>query len=108
MSERVQIASIRSEGNPQSGQKHRSSGNFSTDDSPDGYNAFEWQVSETEQPQNVKFSVKEDQTAGSDKTVWSKLGDGSSTDVKKERRLYIADPSGSNNGSFLVTVFAAR
>lgn len=108
MSERVQIASIRSEGKPQSGQDHRSSGNFSTDDSPGGYNALEWQVSETEQPQNVKFNVKEDKTAAGDKTVWSNLGNGSSTDVKKARRLYIADPSGSNNGNFLVTVYAAR
>lgn len=108
MSEIVQIASVRSEGQPQSGQKHRSSGNFSTDDAPDGYNSFEWQVSETEQPGNVKFDVMEDKTASSDPTIWSQLTNGSSTDVQKKRRLYIANPSGSNGGSFLVTVYAVR
>jgi hypothetical protein len=108
MPDRLQIASVRSEGNPQSGQKHRSSGNFSTDDTPDGYQQFQWEVSETENPANVKFDVMEDKSVQSDPVIFRQLTNGSTTDVKKARRLYIANPSGSNGGSFLVTVWAIR
>jgi hypothetical protein len=108
MSERIQVASVRSEGKPQGGEKHRSSGNFSTDDTPDGYSRFEWEVSETENPGNVKFDVKEDKSVSGDPVIFPQLTDGSTTDIVKARRLYIADPSGSNGGSFLVTVWAAR
>jgi hypothetical protein len=108
MSDRVQIASVRSEGAHQSGEKHRSSGNFSTDNTPDGYQQFEWEVSETEQPGNVKFNVMEDKSAHSDPVIFEQLTNSSTTDIVKSRRLYIADPSGSNGGSFLVTVWALR
>ena len=108
MSERVQIASVRSEGTPQDGQKHRSSGNFSTEEVPSGYNGFAWEVSETEQPGNVKFDVMEDKSVQKDPIIFNQLTDGSATGVQEARRLYIANPSGSNGGSFLVTVWATN
>jgi hypothetical protein len=108
MSDRVQIASVRSEGSPQKGQDHRSSGNFSTDDVPDGYTGFAWEVSETEQPDNVRFDVMEDKSAQRDPVIFKQLTNGSATGIVKSRRLYIANPSGSNGGSFLVTVYATN
>ncbi|GAL91229.1 hypothetical protein N44_00598 [Microcystis aeruginosa NIES-44] len=36
------------------------------------------------------------------------LKDGSVTDIKKFRSLYIANPKGSYGGDFIVTVYAAN
>lgn len=106
MSDRIEVASVRSDGAPQPGQQHRSSGNFSTDDSPSGLNRFEWQVSETEAPDAVRFDVMEDKSLQTDPVIFTNLTNGAQTDVKQARRLYIANPTGSNGGSFLVTVYA--
>jgi hypothetical protein len=102
----VQLAQITSEGQPQEGQKHRSSGNFSTEGAPNGTTGYQWSVSNASNPGNVKFDVMEDKSAGIDPTIFSGVKDGTQTGTYSSRRLYIANPSGTNGGSFLVTVYA--
>jgi hypothetical protein len=109
------IATVRSQGEPQRGQKGRSSGNFSTDTMPQGYNNLCWQVSETSaiNPSEIKFNVKEDVRVLKDKTKFSDVTNGAKTDVKKARNLYISSPSGAydklgNTVGFAVNVYACN
>lgn len=107
MSEKILIASVTSEGNPQKGQKHRSSGNFSTEGVPGGYNKFEWRITKVDRdPKGIQFNVKKDKSAGIDPQEYGNLTDGSITDIKQIRNLYIADPRGSNGGTFVVEIYA--
>lgn len=106
MADRLKIASVTSEGQPQKGQDHRSSGNFSTEFEVGGFDRFYWEITRTEEPQSIKFNVKRDQSVSSDSTEYENLTNGSVTEIKKFRSLYIADPKGSKGGDFLVTVYA--
>lgn len=106
MSEKFEVVSVTSQGQPQKGQKNRSSGNFSTEFAVEGFNKFYWEITRTEQPQGIKFNVMRDKSAARDPVEYSDLTDGSVTDIKKLRSLYIANPKGSHGGDFLVTVYA--
>jgi len=108
MSDKVKIASVTSEGQPQKGQKNRSSGNFSTEGLPGGFNKLYWEITGTEKPESIKFNVMRDKSAAVDPVEYEDLKDGSVTDIKKFRSLYIANPKGSYGGDFIVTVYAAN
>jgi hypothetical protein len=106
--ERIKIVEITSLGKPQPGQKHRSSGNFSTQGVPGGFSKFYWEVSGTQQPDSVKFDVKRDKSGGTDPVIYPNLKNKSVTDIQQIRSLYIADPKGSYGGDFRVTVYGAN
>lgn len=108
MADKLKIASVTSEGQPQKGQKHRSSGNFSTEGVPGGYSKFYWEISGTAEPDSIKFDVMRDVPMGFDPTEYSDLKNGSVTEIKQERSLYIANPKGSYGGDFIVTVYATN
>jgi hypothetical protein len=104
----VLMASAVSGPTPQEGQKHRSSGDFSTDSMPSGTVAWKWAVTNHPNPNAVRFDVKHDISAGIDTTWFEDVYDGKQTtnDMKKERTLYIANPSGAGDDSFTVEVYA--
>lgn len=102
----TQIASVTSGGTPQPGQSHRSSGNFSTEQLPAGTTGLQWEVSGTENPGAVTFDVMEDKTAAIDPTIFAGVKSGKQTEIYSARRLYIANPAGSQGGNFVVTVYA--
>ena len=104
----VLMASVVSGPGPQSGQKHRSSGDFSTDSMPNNTVAWKWVITNTPNPDAVRFNVKHDISAGIDTTWFEDLYNGKQTDnnMKKERTLYISDPSGCDGNDFTVEVYA--
>lgn len=106
--ERLKIVSVTSLGHPQPGQKHRSSGNFSTQGVPGGFSKFYWEVSGTKEPDSVKFDIKRDKSAGIDPVIFSDLKNKSVTGIQQIRSLYLADPKGSYDGDFIVTVYATN
>lgn len=98
------IASVTSEMQPQKGQEHRSSGNFSTQGLPEGTKALAWEIKGGGEAEVIKFSVKED-VQGKDPVLFTEVYSGNQTAVKSFRSLYIADPVGATS-SFLVHVYA--
>jgi len=98
------IASVTSEMQPQKGQEHRSSGNFSTQGLPEGTKALAWEIVGGGEAEVIKFSVKED-VPGKDPVLFTEVYSGNQTAVKSIRSLYIADPVGATS-SFLVHVYA--
>ncbi|MBW4602233.1 MAG: hypothetical protein KME29_22340 [Calothrix sp. FI2-JRJ7] len=113
--QRQLIATVRSQGEPQRGQKSRSSGNFSTDNMPQGYSSLCWQVSETSavNPSQIKFNVMEDLRVLKDKTIFKNVQASEKSAVKKARNLYIANPSGAydkfgNTVGFAVNIYACN
>ena len=78
-------ASVTSEPHPQSGQHHRSSGNFSTEGLTGS--KFKWSC-----PQGIVFNVKKDKSWASDPTIFSDVTNGTITNTYDARSLYIADP----------------
>lgn len=87
--------SVISESKPKSGQKHRSSDNFSTKAlSKSSY--IMWGC-----PEGVTFSVHVDKT-GTDEVFATGLSNGSFTEFRSSDKLYIADPSGASE-NFTVT-----
>ncbi|WP_414619923.1 hypothetical protein [Calothrix sp. CCY 0018] len=108
------VTTVRSEGAPKRGQKHRSSGNFSTDTLPAGYSRLCWEIGQTTaKVSRIKFNVKKDKSLRGDSTEFKNLGHGSKTKIKKSRQLYIADPRGAydsfgNKVGFLVEVYACK
>lgn len=101
------IASITSEAQPQSGQKHRSSGNFSTESAPSGTHKLTWVVTPLDgsPADGIYLDVMKDVTAGRDTTEWSGIRSDQQTDYKAFRNVYIANPSGAS-GKFTVSVYA--
>jgi len=102
------MASVISDPKPQQGQKHRSSGDFSTDSMPDGTVAWKWVVTNHPNPDAIRFDVKHDISGGIDTTWFKDLYNEEQTtnNLKKERTLYIADPSGAGDDNFTVEVYA--
>jgi hypothetical protein len=96
------IASVRSAPRPQSGQKHRSSGNFAIENLPGGTKALIWRVKDGN---GIHFDVMRDVSGGRDPVVWSNLHHNSRTNVKTNRSFYIANPRGAT-GDFIVEVYA--
>ncbi|MFF2887943.1 DeoR family transcriptional regulator [Paenibacillus sp. NPDC057967] len=100
------VTSIRSEKAPLSGQKHRSSGNFSTEVLPPGTKRLRWEVEGGGVDQyDITFDVKRDVSAGTDPTELDDVISGNTSKVISARSLYIANPSGAQT-SFLVKVYA--
>mgnify|MGYP000916058938 FL=1 len=54
------ICSVTSDASPQHDQKHRSSGNFSTQEAPDGTKQIQWFVTENDNFAKIEFDVMED------------------------------------------------
>ena len=103
----VFMVSVISEPKPQSGQTHRSSGDFSTDIMPDNTVAWKWVVKNHPNPDAIRFNVKQD-VVGHDPTWFKDVYNGMqiNTNIKKERKLYIADPSHAGESNFTVEVYA--
>ena len=98
------IASVTSEKQPQKGQDHRSSGNFSTQGFPEGTKTLAWEIEGGGETDIIKFQVKED-VSGKDPVLFVEVYSGNRTAVKTSRSLYIADPVGATS-SFIVHVYA--
>ncbi|MGF6950110.1 hypothetical protein QF028_002615 [Neobacillus sp. B4I6] len=100
----VEVASIRSEGAPQDGQDHRSSGNFKIDNIPPYATKLKWTI--TDGPADAHFDVMHDDSFGIDETIFYDLHNGSITEIKKSDDLYTANPTNTGGKSFTVHVTA--
>lgn len=89
-------ASVTSEPQPQSGQDHRSSGNFSTEGC--GGTQLRWTC-----PEGIEFDVMKDVSLGQDPTIFSHVSNGEVTSMYQDRSLYIANPTGASS-NFTVAV----
>lgn len=98
------IATIRSEGQPQEDQDHRSSDNFSIQNIPSYATKLQWKV--IDGPTNVQFDVMKDISFDVDPTILNDLQSESETDVVTGDNLYIANPENTNGESFTVEVYA--
>jgi hypothetical protein len=102
------MATVVSDPEPQPGQKHRSSGNFSTESMPENPIRWKWVVTGHPNCDAICFNVKHDIKAAID-TVWFKdvyNGKQTKNNMKKEGSLYISDPSNANGQKFNVSVYA--
>ena len=100
------VATVVSNDKPQSGQKHRSSGNFSTDSIPQGTSYVSFEVTDTANPDIIHFDVMRDKSMGIDPTEYSNAYSGFQSDnVTPHRSLYIANPKNAS-GDFTVNVYA--
>jgi hypothetical protein len=86
-------ACVTSESRPQSGQRNRSSGNFSTQGCAA---SLRWTA-----PVPIVFDVKQDRSGRSDPTPFSGLTNGVVTVNPNQRSLYIANPKNAT-GNFTV------
>ncbi|WP_051428409.1 NucA/NucB deoxyribonuclease domain-containing protein [Bacillus sp. J33] len=98
------IATIRSEGQPQDGQDHRSSDNFSIQNIPSYATKLQWKI--VNGPTDAKFDVMKDISLGIDETIFYDLQDGSETEIETSEDLYIANPENTNGESFTIEVYA--
>ena len=78
-------ASVTSEPQPQKGQSHRSSGNFSTEECSG--NKLQWSC-----PPGISFDVMQDKSAAHDPTIFEGVTNGTVTDMYQARSLYVANP----------------
>ncbi len=87
---------IRSEKQPQPGQKHRSSNNFTTSDFPENATLtfkayYNYEERDQREATDVIFDIKVDKT-GHDPTYLEGISSGYSHTNTHHRNLYIADP----------------
>lgn len=87
-----QLSSVVSQPYPQHGQKHRSSGNFSTDNADSNANFFIIRVTKNPNPDKISFDVMEDKSGGTDPIIWRGMYSGNRVAVERIRNLYIANP----------------
>lgn len=80
---------MESEPKPQSGQSHRSSGNYDFFTLKKGKKLL-WIL-----PPGVSINIKNDRSVISDNTVFSGIKNGDVKDIPSEQNLYIADPKGA-------------
>jgi hypothetical protein len=99
------LAAVTSDAHPQPDQKHRSSGNFSTQDAPVGTNALRWEITDTSNPNGIRFGVKDDVSVSKDPHVFEDVFNNKQTGYVADRSLYIADPEGASS-KFTVKVYA--
>ena len=92
------LSAVTSLSRPQPGQDHRSSGNFSTQNTESSATTVVFKVA-TYNPdwQAIHFDVKEDKSGGSDHTIYSNVYDGHHASIESYRSLYISDPQGTNS-----------
>ena len=85
------VAAVKSESHPQSGQDHRSSGDFSI-----GPGQYSVKISGPN-PKHILFNIKRNVGDGDpDPTLQINVGDGSVINFTNgERAVYIADPQGA-------------
>ncbi|WP_160647832.1 endonuclease/exonuclease/phosphatase family protein [Chengkuizengella marina] len=102
------IASIASNGEPQPGQKHRSSNNFSTVNIPSGTEKLYWEIVNNSNADTISFRVKEDISLWTDPIIFNFLKNGSYTSVVKNDSIYISDPTSTGGNSFTVNVYAVE
>lgn len=103
------LSTVTSGSKPQSGQKNRSSGNFTTEGAPSGTTNLLWRVvplDNTVAASAISFKVMEDRSAATDPVIFSGVKDNTTTDYKSSRSFYIANPSGSGPSGFNVLVYA--
>ncbi|RDI50170.1 hypothetical protein [Nocardia mexicana] len=106
----VLVAEIRSDSQPWSGRRDRSSKNFSLAGVPEGTQELLWRT----EPDSgaIRFSVMSDVRANYDQRVLSNIASGSRTRLPREREslsrrgFYIANPFGATEDGFLVKVYA--
>lgn len=103
------LCSVTSSSDPQSGQDHRSSGNFSTEEAPSGTTKLTFSVDPTSNTawSTLTFDVKEDNSMWLDKTVYSGVKNGSVENYTSNRSYYIANPSGATGSTFVVNIYAS-
>lgn len=92
-------ASVTSEPNPQHGQKHRSSGNFSTE----GCSGDKIQFSS---PEGVVYDIMEDKSLAPDPTIYKDVTNGTIVEKVSSRSLYVANPKHAS-GNFVVFICPA-
>lgn len=97
------VASTVSNPTPSSGQKHRSSSNFSTEQNTQNGVLLYWQVTNNPNAVSISFDVMKDVT-GTDPTIFTGLKNGSTTKVERSDSLYIANPQNAGGQNFTVTV----
>ena len=92
------LSAVTSLSGPQSGQKSRSSGNFSTENTESSATTLLFKVA-TYNPdwQAIHFDVEQDVSGGSDKTIYSDVYDGQHVAIRSHRNLYISNPKGTNS-----------
>ena len=106
----VLLAEIQSDGHPRSGQRDRSSENFTLADIPEQARELLWRTDPDIAA--IRFTVMSDVRVNYDQRVHSNIASGSRTPVPRERNslsrrgLYIAAPSGTADGGFVVRVYA--
>ncbi len=98
------IATVVSEGQPQKGQKHRSSGNFSTQ-TQNPPQMVQWWVTDNTHSSEIKFDVMEDIKLGHDPVIYAGLTNGAITKYYSSRSLYIANPQNTGGQQFGVQVW---
>ncbi|OUB84382.1 phosphatidylinositol-specific phospholipase C [Bacillus wiedmannii] len=103
----VLISQISSESNPLSGQKNRSSQNFSIMNLPTGTKGLKWVIEPTEKGNDsvISFNVMVDVPLGSDSVRWRNLSNGSRTEAYTNAKYYIANPNGATS-KFTVKIYA--
>lgn len=103
----TKIASVTSEPQPQSGQDHRSSGNFSSEGYPSDTQYFLWEVTNVDGTPNqvIHFDVKEDKSVQIDHTPYPNCYSGKQDTPMSSRSLYIANPQNAT-ANFIVTLYA--
>lgn len=100
------VSTIVSQPQPQSGQKNRSSNNFSTKTAPAGTKYFQFEVAEAPDNDAVFFNVMQDKTAATDPVIYFNEGNGNRTNIiTKSDSLYISNPSGAST-NFEVKIYA--
>lgn len=99
------IAAVTSNGTPQPGQSHRSSGNFSLENVPPGVTRIQWFVTDNSNAGQIVFDVMEDKSLWPDPTIWKGLHNGSVTDLQTSRSFYIANPANTGGNTFTVQVW---
>ena len=92
------ISAVTSLSGPQPGQSHRSSGNFSTENTESSATTLLFKVA-TYNPdwQAIHFDVVRDVSGGSDHTIYSNVYDGQHVSIESHRTLYISNPKGTNS-----------
>lgn len=99
------IASVVSEAKPLSGENHRSSEDFDTDDTPKETQLMYWEVTGNSNASKIQFDVKDDRF-GPDSTKLIGVKSGDFTKVYRDDDLYIANPRNAGNQDFTVRVYA--
>ena len=105
------LASVISGAQPQQGQEHRSSGNFSTENAPAGTTNLNWKIVPLDEgfdPAAIKFDIMRDVSILHDPKVWINVTNDSTGNYQSSRSYYVANPQGSGPSGFNVLVYAVK